>query len=189
MANTTKKVPKIIIKFIVGAVLVVIWFFVTWWDIFFADFLPREQTNYKNYNSFYKRSVTNFFPSELPDSATNVKYYYYSGMLDEKFGVSFVVDDEDYKELKHYYLYYYYPTKNSRSLDYFFKQQLTDEFVHSERLDFIENIVEEELDQYTFMVYEKGTTEHYQIKSGGLYNDETNEFIIIFFHDHFFMEE
>ncbi len=163
--------------------------FIILWESVFADIVPYKKTAFKDYNDFYQQSIKNFFPSELPESATNIQYYYYSGMQDEKFGVSFVVNGEDYEDMQEYYLSYYYPLIDSKAIKYFSEQQLTDEFVRLERLDFIENIIAEENEKYTFLLYQQSSSEHYQIKSGVLYNDETNEVVIIFYDDQLFMEK
>ena len=39
----------------------------------------------------------------MPESAKNVKYYYYEGNLDEKYAVSMEIDSNDYKNLNGLY--------------------------------------------------------------------------------------
>lgn len=59
-------------------------------------------------NKFHVNAPEIFnFPERLPASADGVRYYYCKGFLDEKYGISFTLDREEYQDMKEEYLRFF----------------------------------------------------------------------------------
>ena len=59
-------------------------------------------------NEFHVNAPEIFnFPERLPASADGVRYYYCKGFLDEKYGISFTLDREEYQDMKEEYLRFF----------------------------------------------------------------------------------
>lgn len=72
------------------------------WKAFLQDIVPRKRTLFLSYDSFVDKAsnVKNTYPSALPSSADDIKYFWYVGGFDKKTGISFTVNREEYQELK-----------------------------------------------------------------------------------------
>lgn len=72
------------------------------WKAFLQDIVPRERTLFLSYDSFVDKAsiIKNTYPSELPSSAENIRYFHYRGGFDTKIGISFTVSRDEYQELK-----------------------------------------------------------------------------------------
>ncbi len=181
-------------KLLIATILIILFIlfgrvFLILWESVFVDIVPYKKTEFEDYNEFYQQSIRNFFPSELPVSATNIEYYYYSGMLDKIYALSFSTDDVGLEYMKEIYWSHYDILIESDTIVYVFDKQLTYDFVNVEKIQFLEELLEGDLEQYEILAYEKGCNEHSDVKSCVLYNDETNKFVISFYHDQLFMEK
>ena len=60
------------------------------WFLRACGILPYTQRWFISYNVFYQRAdrVAAPYPGELPASAGDIKYFYYTGWLDKKTGIT-----------------------------------------------------------------------------------------------------
>ena len=68
--------------------------------------LPYTRRWFTSYNAFCQQAdrVVAPYPSVLSAGAEDIKYFYHTGWLDKKTGISFTVSDEDYQKIQEVYL-------------------------------------------------------------------------------------
>lgn len=162
------------------------------------------------YGFFYQTidKVVVHYQEELPSSAENVNYYYYTWMFDTKTAVSFILDGEEYQEQKELYLLLYTADEEENyqeyqeewlseygevpdwaekwESDYVFDEKLTTDFLEEEELEYLEKVFHDSVDQYTILAY-KGDAEGGErcYLEGVFCNDKTNEVVMFGFTDMF----
>lgn len=162
------------------------------------------------YGLFYQTidKVVGHYPEELPSSAENVNYYYYTWMFDTKTAVSFILDGEEYQEQKEQYLLLYTADEEENyqeyqeewlseygevpdwaekwESDYVFDEKLTTDFLEEEELEYLRKVFHDSEDHYTILAY-KGDAEGGErcYLEGVFCNDKTNEVVMFGFTDMF----
>lgn len=125
------------------------------------------------------------FPKELPASAENTRYYYYKGLLDKKFGISFTLDAEEYQDMKESYLKFFKEQEAEMSNNWYeFDEKATPEFLEDEELDDLNHLFHGSEDSCTVLAYGiwPGLNTSYYI-GGVICNDDRNEMVIFYFFD------
>lgn len=177
--------------------------------------LPWTRRWFISYSFFHQQAdrVAAPYPKELPSSAEDIIYFYHTGWLDTKTGISFTVSDEDYQELKENNLSYFAAEKEDhqkRYLDYkeehgakygddnvddwvwyVFNEKVTSGFLEEEKLEYLGEILLNKTGDYTILAYEKrtgGERETYTLQ-GVFCNDETNEIVMFGYDDVLFNEK
>lgn len=165
--------------------LLVVWGLFTFFYLMLQDIIPVTRTHFWNYKAFLMWTDFTVYPIELPESAHNIKYYYYEGFLTDKSGCRVSYSQEDYEKMKENRLSAYdtdYPEKYC--YDGKSKIYLDREYMQQRRIDFFDKLLPEEQDdgQYYFLVdrlYEDHQLYSYHCV---LCNDVTCEIIEISYH-------
>lgn len=174
------------------------------WFLRACGILPYTQRWFISYNVFYQRAdrVAAPYPGELPASAGDIKYFYYTGWLDKKTGISFTVNDEDYQKIKEEYLSSYKTKEddNQKSLDkygrnldraadggmYVFDERLTSDFLEEEGLEYLEKVFHDAADNYIILAYIGDAEGGERCNLEGVFcNDEKNEVVMFGYTDVF----
>lgn len=194
-------------KLIIGLIFAAMW--IWFWEL---GPLPYTRRWFINYDSFNKKTGIGPYPEELPASAEDIRYFYYSGWFDEKTGISFTVSQEEYQDLKETYLSSYaakeeeYQKKfQQRQEDYrmnridyepkdwfwyVLDEEMTTDFLDNEGLDYLKKVFHNKTDNYTILAYEKAASaDALYYLSGIFYNDDTNEIVMFDFRDSFRKEK
>ena len=158
------------------------------WFVFLREYIPNTKINFRNYNSFHNKMKIDIFPDELPTSVRDIRYYYYTGYNDSKAGIAFIVEDEtEYKKFKDAYLSEYLDYIRSvaggDNIQYVFDQPLTDEFLQKEEVEFLKELLENNINDYQIQGFQDIDQIVINRTDGVLYNDFTNEIIIFYFLD------
>lgn len=149
--------------------------FLIWglWEAFLKDLIPYKRTSFKDYTNFYLEVGDSSFPEEVPFTVSHESYFYYSGNMDKKRAVCFVVETaEEYNRYK-----------NSESIQNGLKedgypQAVTKSFLKEEKINFLEEIMEQDAEKYSVLEYEEIKLQHGFYRTGIICNDETKEIII-----------
>lgn len=177
-------IKKVIIIVSILYIMAIIWLV---WEVL-KDVIPFHKTNFRNYEAFYRKIRDNSFPGELPVTAEDPKYYFYSGHLDRMYGVSLYLGEEEFQELKQFYFSKYDEERKKnethKECTFLLHEKLTDQFIQDENMIFVKELMREEADNYSILAFEKidGTPDNIH-RSGVFLNELTREFIIINFRD------
>ncbi len=158
------------------------------WALYVFGILPYTQRWFLSYDSFHKKTdcVVAPYPKELPSSAEDIKYYYYTGWLDTKTGISFTVSDEDYQKLKDENTAFYMDRKENSQVEYVFEGNVTSDFLEEEGLEYLKKVFHDTAENYTILAYHGDDDGgEYCPLEGVFYNDETNEVVMFGFTDIF----
>lgn len=164
--------------------------FECFWFAFLTEIVPREYTFFLSYEHFCKKAHNYFLNETKPDSADNLKYYWYNGYFNKLRGIRMTLSQEDYEKEKEYYMnwclernsvvvsgvetYVY----NAADIKYVDGEELKEK-----GLEFIDSLID--LDQYAY--YYIVMEDNYTNKSDGrdivsgrgvLANDEIGELLI-----------
>ncbi len=182
------------------------------------EILPWTWRWYISYGSFYQAAdkIVGHYPKKLPSSVENVSYYYYTGMFDTKTAVSFILDEEQYKEQKEQYLLLYTADEEEHQKDrqeyleecqseygeipdwaaednvqFVFGENVTSDFLEEDELDYLDEIFHDTTGQYMVLAYTKGVVESGErnVLHGVFCNDKENEIVIFAFTDAFHKEK
>lgn len=179
-------VKKVIL--IVSILLITGWIWMAW-ELVLKHYIPIQKTHFRDYDAFYRKIGDNRFPREFPDTAEDPKYYFYTGQFDKMYGVSFIVGEEEFQELKLSYFSEYTELaieyETSESINYLFHEKLTDPFIQDEKIAFVRELMREEADRYSILAFEKAENFDFVYRFGVFLNDLTGEFIILYFQDAF----
>ena len=154
------------------------------WKAFLQDIVPRERTLFLSYDSFVDKAsnIKNTYPSELPSSAENIRYFHYRGGFDTKTGISFTVSRDEYQELKKTYrsVYLSKEEENRYECKFVFDERVPPEFLAEEELDYLGEVFQNKTDDYTILADKKlnGREDTYYL-NGILFNDDTREFVFL----------
>lgn len=156
------------------------------WVLYVSKILPYTQRWFLSYDSFHQKAdkVVAPYPEELPSSAEDIRYFYYTGWLDTKTGISFTVSDEDYLELKKECIAFYTARKENNHVEYVFEGNVTSDFLVEEGLEYLKEVFHDTAEDYTILAY-RGNDEggEHCVLEGVFYNDETNEVVMFGFTD------
>ena len=175
---------------------------------FLENIVPRERTSFPSYGSFINKTdrLLQHYPKSLSSSAENIRYFHYRGGFDTKTGISFTVSRDEYQELKKAYLSVYlseeeeyqkgirqemqeHPMegtdgKPENRYGFVFDERVTPEVLAEEERDYLGEIFQNKIDDYTFLAYEKvPTTGDGYYLDGVLCNDDMNEMVFFAFKD------
>lgn len=154
--------------------------FLIWglWEAFLKDLIPYKRTSFEDYTNFYLEVGDSSFPEEVSFTVSHERYFYYSGNMDKKRAVCFVVETaEEYKEYK-----------NSKSIqnslrEEGYPQAVSKSFLQEGKIVFLEEIMEQDAEKYSVLEYEELKLQHGFYRRGILCNDETQEIIIFSYKD------
>ncbi len=178
------------------------------WKVFLENIVPRERTSFSSYGSFINKTdrLLQHYPKSLPSSVENIRYFHYRGGFDTKTGISFTVSQDEYQKLKQTYLSVYLSEEEEYSEGnpagdaghqmegtdrrsenrngFVFDELVTQEVLAEEELDYLGEIFHSEIDDYTFLAYEKVPTagDGYYL-DGVLCNDDLSEMVFFAFKD------
>lgn len=164
------------------------------WEAFLKNVIPYTKTNFKDYNEFVLKADY-FFPKDMPTSAIDVKYYYFSGNMDKLYGVSFEIEDTEYEEVKQNFIMEYVKSdieevsQNEDDVESESSVILTETFIQEEKITFIDQILRESYQNYSVIVYENKEIQKGYYKTGVFCNDDTHEIVIISMEDVMFNEK
>ncbi len=168
MENKLKK--KKLLRFIKNSLLILLvaWSLFTFFYLMLQDIIPVTRTHFWSFKTFNIWTDFTVYPKELPESAHNIKYYYYEGFWTDKNG----------------YRVSYYTAYPKYCYDGGPKVYLDRKLMIQRRIDFFDRLLPEEQDdgQYYYLVdclYEDQELYSYQCV---LCNDETCEMIEISYH-------
>ena len=191
-------------------VTVLLFVFGMTWILWECKLFPYTRKWFINYSVFKNKTagIMEHYPQELPVSAENIEYFYYTGWFDKKSGISFTLNKEEYPKFKEAYLCsytnneekyqgefqhakdeYILKKRNNEPKDwewYIFDGEVTSDFLDKEELDYLNNIFHDVAENYTIAAYKKVASagESYYL-SGVFCNDSTNEIILFAFKDTF----
>lgn len=182
MENKLKK--KKLLRFIKNSLLIllVVWSLFTFFYLMLQDIIPVTRTHFWNYKTFNMWTDFTAYPRELPESAHNIKYYYYEGFLTDKSGYRVAYSHEDYDKMKENRLINYtsdYPQiycYTGQEKQYLKREQLLEW-----RIDFLNRLLPPEQDDGNYYVLGYHLSESQEVYSFDcvLCNDEACEMIEI----------
>lgn len=153
--------------------------------IIFVEIVPVTRTHFWSYRSFKKRADFTIYAKELPESAHNIRYYFYEGFLTDKSGYRVSYSSEDYEQMKSNRLAVYNSVRQEvYCFDDGVKQYLNRKQMEERRIDFLNKLLPEKQDngQYYYLAYDLFETEEVYAYHCVLCNDETCEMIEISYH-------
>ncbi|MDE6014176.1 MAG: hypothetical protein K2H41_00550 [Acetatifactor sp.] len=165
-------------------ILLVVWSLGTFFYLMLQDVIPVTRTHFWNYKIFNMWTDFTAYPKELPESAHNIKYYYYEGFLADKNGYRVSYSQEDYEVMKANRLSVYDTNYPKYCYDGGAKIYLDREYMKQRRIDFFDKLLPEEQDdgQYYFLVDSLYEDQELYSYACVLCNDETCEMIEISYH-------
>lgn len=148
--------------------------------MFFQEIYPKRWTHFRSYSQFVKVADWTYYDSFLPESAHDMRYYYYEGGFSDMSGYHATFSEEDYvikkqrlleryKEISSVYIY------NGSEKLFMNREQMMEV-----KVDFMDKLLPEGTDdgQFYFVAY------HFPKQSDGIYsykaalcNDSTYEII------------
>ena len=148
--------------------------------IFFQEIYPKSWTHFRSYAQFIKVADWTPYDQTLPDSAHDMRYYYYEGYFSDMSGYHATFSAEDYGQKRAMLLEEY----RRRSPIYLYngveKVYLNREQIKEARVDFLDKLLPEDKDDGQFYFI----TCHLPPQSSGVYsymavlcNDSTYEII------------
>ncbi|MDE6014174.1 MAG: hypothetical protein K2H41_00540 [Acetatifactor sp.] len=147
------------------------------------EIVPRTKTHFWNYQLFNMYTDFTIYPKELPESAYNIKYYYYEGLLADKSGYRVTYSREDYEQMKESRLIAYNPylPELGYCYDGGVKHYLDRKQMKERRIDFLDKLLPEEQDDEQYYCLAYGLCETQEIYSYHCIfcNDETCEILEI----------
>lgn len=66
----------------------------------FEEIVPVTETHFWSYQNSLTRADFTIYAKELPESAHNIKYYFYEGFLVDKSGYRASDSNTDYEQMK-----------------------------------------------------------------------------------------
>ena len=159
------------------------------WNSLLSDIFPWSKTDFSDYEEYkeliYEQNVIAHFPDELPEDASNAKYYYRRNFKEKYAAYSFVLPKEELKQYAEERMASYYDFYKDFSDAIFYCHQ--EDAIYSfkalkrecEGLDFVDYIMQESQEQqgyYCLIVIRTGTY-HGICHRGVLMNDTTCEVI------------
>ncbi len=147
----------------------------------FEDIIPHSRQLFWSHEAFVKEAAPTGFQKELPESAHDVKYYVYKGMLTNKSGYYVKLSAEDYENIKQM-RYESYSDEEEMGGGYRYKgdskKYVSLEVLEENRIDFLNKIVSVEgMNQYYFLCYYIHEGSDMYSYDGVICNDETCEMI------------
>lgn len=139
------------------------------------ELTPVTSTSFQSYGAFYEK-VSDYYPAELPDSASEPSYYYYSGHFDDKSAVAFWVNESDLADLKEHYTDYFsdFTFVDKKQIDV----PLTEDFTENEGIQFLDTFLEEDIRDYRIVAYIRTSDSKQNTMMGMLSNDAIGKIIL-----------
>lgn len=145
------------------------------------DIIPHSRQLFWSYESFDKQTERVVFRKDLPESAHDMKYYVYEGMLRDKCGYHVKFSAADY-EVARQERFEFYSDREEIGGGYRYKggpkKYVSLEQMEEKRIDFLGKIIpEEEIEQYYFLCFDLYEGSEIYNFDGVLCNDETCEMV------------
>lgn len=148
--------------------------------IFLQEIYPKSWTKFRSYSQFVKVADWTFYDQVLPESAHDMRYYYYEGGFDDTSGYHAAFSAEDYESEKKRL----WESYKERSPEYLYngseKIYLDREEIKEARVDFLDILLPEDKDngEFYFLIYglPRESREIYNYEAV-LCNDSTYEII------------
>ena len=118
--------------------------FLTLLILFMVQFIiPYTKTNFKSYEAF-REKTHNYYPDELPASASEIKYYYYNGKFDNFSAVAFTVNAQDFANLRERYTIYFkqFRFNSSYGSARYENQTIPENFLKEETVEFLNDMMD-----------------------------------------------
>lgn len=144
-----------------------------------GEVIPHTQRIFWSYQSFLNQADFSVYEQELPESARDLRYYYYEGFFADKSGYHAAFSQEDYEIMKENRLAKYTPWIEYG--DYCYdggpKLYLDYDQMEQQRIDFLNKIMVQGEGGYYFLAYSLFENEQEYSFNGVLCNDETCEIV------------
>ena len=145
----------------------------------YKEIVPKTKTQFHDYNQFYKRTSHQKYLRSLPQSAHDVTYYYYEGFFSDKSAYHAAFSKEDYilvlqNRVESYNTEY---TQADYTYDGQHTLYLDIEEMQKKNIDYLDKIMEDDKNNYYFLVYNLYEGQEVYFYEGVLCNDETCEVI------------
>ena len=155
------------------------------WYIVLRPTIPHTKTNFKSYAAFREKAF-DFFPNELPDSASDIMYYSYTGNFDKCLGVAFTLEPKDYSEvLSEFENWYKKMTDRGEWAKSYTKEALKDQFSQDKNLFFLESLAGDNLSDYQIIRYIGSGLDEAPSSCGVLGNEKTGRIVAFHLKDAF----
>lgn len=182
------------------------------WLLVLRPGIPRKKTHFKSYAAFREKAF-DLFPNALPDSASDISYYSYTGFFDECLGVAFTLEPEDYHEVISEYKNAYEEMIEARreftfeSKDHpeivseltkrheeeeenkwdksYSNEVLKGQISQDKSLSFLESLAGDNLSGYLIIFYDKTGGEDVATSEGVLGNEKTGRIVVFYLKDVF----
>lgn len=145
------------------------------------DIIPVTRTHFWTYQSFQRKADFTTYPTKLPESAHDIKYYFYEGFLADKSGYRAVFSREDYEVMKENRLASFDPDFpwEVYCYDGEVKQYVDREQLKRQRINYIDKIFPKDADdsEYYFLAYSLVEDDQLYAYHGVFCNDAACEMI------------
>lgn len=141
------------------------------------EFFPLEKKKFDSYNEF-RMSTSDYFPDELPPSASDTKYYYYEGHYDRIHAMSTFLSDEDIDKV-----FSNYKSRFKIFSDKIENVKLDDAFIERENLSFLSNLIDGKGNYKIFKYVNVSGGTYSRVKKGLIYNQKQGHVIIFYYED------
>ena len=185
--NRTKKISNRMSNMLQFMLVMAVMFFIGLCIMLyiFEGYVTYKQTWFMSYDNFKKKAEASLFPDELPSSAKDNKYYYYTSHFDSKIGVSFDLEDEkEYTKMKEdCRLEIVSNSVEAENFKYIMDEPFTNDFTEEGNLEFLFDLTENSSSAYQIIAYEYMVAPQKDRRAGMLCNDDTQEIIIFSYKD------
>lgn len=106
--------------------------------IMFEEIVPVTGTHFWSYQIFFNRVDFTIYAKELPESAHNIKYYFYEGFLVDKSGYRASDSNTDYEQMKKCLAVYNPVRSGVYCFDNGKKQYLNRQHLEEKRINFLD---------------------------------------------------
>lgn len=180
------KISKI--QNIIIVLVIIVCCYVLWTGLLYC-IVPWSKTNFSSHDKFMEIISDNdcfanvSFLREMPEDATNIKYYWYREMKEKCAAYSVCVPKEDYEEIKRERGEHYREWQRKHSTTTTEVTQglgaIKQSMLYMEELLFIDNVLnnQQAAEQYSFLLVNKVNIHKGICYSGIIVNDETCEII------------
>lgn len=154
------------------------------WLVILRPTIPRKKTHFKSYAAFRKKA-SNFFPNALPDSASDISYYSYTGFFDECLGVAFTLESKDYPEVISEFKEHYVELDGDEWEKRYTNEVLKGQFSQDKSLSFLESLAGDNLSGYLIIFYIGSGSNEVPSSLGVLGNEKTGRIVAFHVRDAF----
>ena len=154
------------------------------WMIVLRPTIPHTKTNFKSYAAFREKAF-DFFPSALPDSASDISYYSYSGNFDECLGVAFTLESKDYPEVISEFENTYKKMNRDKWEKSYTNEVLNGQFSEDKNLSFLQSLAGDNLNGYQIIFYIGSGSDETPSSFGVLGNEKKGRIVAFYVKDAF----